>query len=326
MQYIIVTGAAGFIGSNLVRALNARGERDIIAVDHLGEDDRFKNLVDCDIADYLDRAEFIGRVADGEFDDNVKVIFHQGACSDTMESDADYMMQINYRYTISLLEHCQNCDIPFIYASSASVYGDGKVFVEDIANEKPLNVYAYSKFLADQFVRRVLPERTAPIVGLRYFNVYGPREQHKGRMASVVYHFSKQFRETGKIKLFEGCDGYAAGEQLRDFISVDDVVAINLYFYDHPRRSGIYNVGTGQASSFNQIAAATLNALTDSQKTAADWVRDGVIEYTPFPEKLIGKYQSYTQADLSQLRKAGYKDAFLTVDEGVRRYIDQAAF
>ena len=180
-MYIVVTGAAGFIGSNLVRALNARGETDIIAVDNLRDADKFRNLADCDIADYLDQDEFVARVAAGDFEDDITAVLHQGACSDTMESDGRFMLRNNYRYSVTLLDHCQDNDIPFLYASSASVYGAGTQFTEKRANEAPLNVYGYSKFLFDQYVRRMLPERTAQVAGFRYFNVYGPREPHKGR-------------------------------------------------------------------------------------------------------------------------------------------------
>ncbi|MCL2297252.1 MAG: ADP-glyceromanno-heptose 6-epimerase [Proteobacteria bacterium] len=325
-MYIVVTGAAGFIGANLVKALNARGENRIIAVDHLARADKFKNLVDCDIADYFDRDEFLDRLEQGDFDDDIRAILHQGACSDTMETDGGYMMRNNYRYSMTLLEHCQNNDVPLIYASSASVYGAGKTFVEERAHEAPLNVYGYSKFLFDQSVRRILPEQTAPIVGLRYFNVYGPREQHKGRMASVVWHFFNQYKQDGKIKLFDGSDGYAAGEQRRDFVSVEDVVKVNLYFLDHPQHSGIFNLGTGRAESFNAVALATLNALAERDGKAArslqEWVAAGAIEYVPFPSQLAGKYQSYTQADLKKLREAGYREEMFDVATGVARYME----
>jgi ADP-L-glycero-D-manno-heptose 6-epimerase len=327
--YIVVTGAAGFVGANLVKALNARGETRIIAVDHLARADKFKNLVDCDIADYFDRDEFLDHLEQGDFDDDIRAVLHQGACSDTMETDGCYMMRNNYRYSMALLEHCQNNDVPLIYASSASVYGAGKEFVEDRAHEAPLNVYGYSKFLFDQSVRRVLPEQTAPIVGLRYFNVYGPREQHKGRMASVVWHFFNQYKQDGKIKLFEGSDGYAAGEQQRDFVSVEDVVKVNLHFLDHPQHSGIFNLGSGRAESFNAVALATLNALAKREGNAArslkEWVAEGAIEYVPFPSQLVGKYQSYTQADLKKLRAAGYEEKMFDVATGVARYVETLA-
>jgi ADP-L-glycero-D-manno-heptose 6-epimerase len=325
--YIVITGAAGFIGSNLVHALNQRGEKDIIAVDNLAQADKFRNLVDCDIADYIDQDEFIARIEAGDFDDSVSAMLHQGACSDTMEADGRYMLRNNYRYSVTLLDHCQDNDIPFLYASSASVYGAGAVFVEAIAHEQPLNVYGYSKFLFDQYVRRVLPDRTAQIVGFRYFNVYGPREQHKGRMASVAFHFFHQYQKSGCVQLFQGSGDYAAGEQRRDFVLVDDVVAANLNFLDHPQRSGIFNLGTGTAQSFNEVAVAVINSCrkADGQPalTLTELVREKAIEYVAFPPQLIGKYQSFTQADLTQLRGAGYSAPMTAVGEGVSGYVER---
>src|ERR1019366_5299016 len=255
-MYYVVTGAAGFIGSNLVKALNERGESNIIAVDNLKKADKFKNLVDCEIADYLDKEDFLKKVQEGVFNGQVSAVLHQGACSDTMETDGRYMMENNYQYTLALLHYCQNRDVPFLYASSASVYGAGSVFKESRECEAPLNVYAYSKFLFDQIVRRRWEQRSAQIVGLRYFNVYGASGGHKGRMASVAYHFFNQYRAEGRVKLFEGCDGYANGGQLRDFVSIEDVVNVNMYFLDNPHKSGIFNLGTGQAQSFNDVAVA----------------------------------------------------------------------
>jgi ADP-L-glycero-D-manno-heptose 6-epimerase len=324
--YIVVTGAAGFIGSNLVRALNARGESDIIAVDNLRDADKFRNLADCDIAQYLDQDEFIARITAGEFEDDLAAVLHQGACSDTMETDGRFMLRNNYRYSVTLLDHCQDNDIPFLYASSASVYGAGREFSEQRANEAPLNVYGYSKFLFDQYVRRMLAERTAQVAGFRYFNVYGPREQHKGAMASVAFHLFHQYRSGARVKLFEGSDGYGAGEQRRDFVFVDDVVKVNLDFLDHPGRSGIFNVGTGNAETFNEVALATVNSCRASNGepplTLPELVQQGAIEYIPFPPKLVGKYQNFTQADLTALRAAGYQAPMMTVAQGVARYVE----
>ena len=255
-MYYIVTGAAGFIGSNLVKALNERGENNIIAVDNLKNAGKFRNLADCEIADYIDKDDFLRKLQEGFFDGLVSTIFHQGACSDTMETDGRYMMANNYQYTLELLNYCQNEEVPFLYASSASVYGSGSVFKESREFEAPLNVYAYSKFLFDQVLRRRWHKRNAQIVGLRYFNVYGTREQHKGRMASVAFHFFNQYRAEGKVKLFEGCDGYANGGQLRDFVSVEDAVKINMYFLDNPQKSGIFNLGTGQGYSVLDMVQA----------------------------------------------------------------------
>ncbi|MFZ5502989.1 MAG: ADP-glyceromanno-heptose 6-epimerase [Pseudomonadota bacterium] len=326
-MYYIVTGAAGFIGSNLVKALNARGEDNIIAVDNLKKADKFKNLVDCEIADYLDKEEFLQRLQEGFFDGLIRAVLHQGACSDTMESDGRYMMENNYQYSLELFNYCQEEEIPFIYASSASVYGNGTVFKEQREFESPLNVYAYSKFLFDQVVRRRWHKRNAQVVGLRYFNVYGLREQHKERMASVAYHFFNQYRATGKVKLFEGCDGYGNGEQLRDFVSVEDVAKVNLYFLDNPKKSGIFNLGTGQAQSFNDVAAATINALRQAEHqhalTLPELRQQGIIEYIPFPDALRGKYQSHTEADIGMLRDAGYAEPFLKVEQGVANYVGQ---
>ncbi|HEX3632897.1 MAG TPA: ADP-glyceromanno-heptose 6-epimerase [Casimicrobiaceae bacterium] len=324
-MYIVVTGAAGFIGSNLVKGLNARGESQIIAVDNLSQADKFRNLVDCEIAEYFDQDEFPARLVDGDFDDDIAAILHQGACSDTMQTDGRYMLANNYRYSMLLLRHCQNNDIPFIYASSAAVYGAGRDFREEAAAEAPLNVYGYSKLLFDQHVRRTLPERTTQIAGFRYFNVYGPREAHKGRMASVVWHFFNQYRDTGKVQLFEGSGGYAAGEQRRDFISVDDVVKVNLDFLDHPQRSGIFNVGTGSAASFNAVAAATINACRAADGAPSlsfdELHRTGAIEYVGFPPGLASRYQSFTQADPGRLRAAGYTAPMTGIEQGVASYV-----
>ncbi len=324
MTYI-VTGAAGFIGSNLVKALNERGITDIVAVDNLTKADKFRNLVDCEIAEYVDKNDFLEVVESGELGGDIDAILHQGACSDTMETDGRYMMENNYRYSLSLLEWCQEEAVPFIYASSASVYGGGTVFKEERECEAPLNVYGYSKFLFDQAVRPHLGIASAQIVGFRYFNVYGPRENHKGRMASVAYHFFNQYRANGKIKLFEGNDGYGNGEQRRDFISVEDVVKVNLHFLDHTDTSGIFNLGTGRSQTFNDVAVASLNAcraLDGKDALSLDEMKaQGLIEYIPFPDALKGKYQSFTQADPAKLREAGYTGDFLTVEQGVARYM-----
>jgi ADP-L-glycero-D-manno-heptose 6-epimerase len=319
--YIVVTGAAGFIGSSLIRALNARGETQIVAVDSLSRADTFRNLVDCDIADYFDKDEFLARLADGDFDDDLAAVLHQGACTDTMETDGRLMLANNYRYSVGLLQHCQDNDVPFLYASTAAVYGAGTVFREERACESPLNVYGYSKWLFDQYVRRLLPDRTAQIAGFRYFNVYGPREAYKGRMASVVWHFFQQYRATAKVQLFEGSGGYGAGEQRRDFVSVDDVVQVNLDFLDHSDRSGIFNLGSGNAATFNAVATETINACRVAEGAAPlpfeAIHRSGAIEYIAFPAALTGRYQSYTQADLGRLRAAGYAAPMRDVEQGV---------
>jgi len=330
-MYYIVTGAAGFIGANIVKALNDRGITEVIAVDNLTKADKFRNLVDCEIADYLDKHEFLDMVQHGQFDGAVEAIFHEGACSDTMETDGRYMMENNFRYTSTLLDFCLDHEVQFLYASSASVYGAGRVFKEARAHEGPLNVYGYSKFLFDQVVRQraASADFGSQVVGFRYFNVYGPREQHKGRMASVAFHHFNQYRAHGKVKLFEGCDGYANGAQSRDFVYIDDVVKVNMFFLDHPEKSGIFNLGSGRAQPFNDIAHATVNACRalDGQTplTLDEMVTQGIVEYIDFPEALKGKYQSFTEADISALRAAGYGDAFNSVAAGVTKYVRHLA-
>ncbi|TAN68401.1 MAG: ADP-glyceromanno-heptose 6-epimerase [Methylobacter sp.] len=308
---IVVTGGAGFIGSNLIRALNQRGERNILLVDHLANGRKMHNIADLDIADYMDKEEFIEKIGVAHFFDGVRAVFHQGACSATTEWDGRFVMRNNYDYSKRLLHWCVARNVAFMYASSASVYGDGKHgFRVERGCEYPINMYAYSKFQFDQYVRPLLAKTKSPIVGFRYFNVYGPREQHKGAMSSTAFHFNRQVIEQKKAKLFEGCDGMANGEQKRDFVHVDDVVDVNLWFLDHPEQRGIYNVGTGRAEPFNAVAQAVI-----------DWHKEGIIEYIPFPEHLKGGYQSYTQADISGLREAGYTKDFLTVKQGVARYL-----
>ncbi|NBT98736.1 MAG: ADP-glyceromanno-heptose 6-epimerase [Betaproteobacteria bacterium] len=292
---IIVTGAAGFIGSQVVKALNQRGERAILAVDNLTKGDKFRNLVMLDIADYMDKTELLGRLQQlGKID----AVFHQGACSDTTGSDGRYMMNNNYNYSIHLLDFCQQQRIPLIYASSAATYGNSSTFKEDPRYEAPLNVYGYSKWLFDQVVRRRLGATTAPIVGLRYFNVYGPGEAHKGRMASVSFHH---------------------------FIAVQDVAQINCWMYEHPQVSGIFNVGTGVAASFNQLAQSVINAhlVREGHKALSleSMQQQGLIQYLDFPEDLKGKYQSFTQADITRLREAGCDYRFMPVAEGVEAYV-----
>lgn len=307
---IIVTGAAGFIGSNIIKTLNAQGRTDIIAVDDLKEGTRFVNMADLEIQDYMDKAMFLDYIEVDGFDD-VDVIFHEGACSDTTEWDGKFMMENNYEYSKSLLHFCLRNKVPYVYASSAAVYGGGTIFKEQRSHEEPLNVYGYSKFLFDQYVRRHLDSAESQIVGLRYFNVYGPREQHKGSMSSVAFHHNNQIQEHKKVKLFKGCDGYANGEQRRDFVFVDDVVDVNLWFWQNPDKSGIFNCGTGRSQSFNDIA-----------KSVIAWHKFGEIEYIPFPEHLKGRYQSFTQADISLLREIGYSKEFKTVEQGVKAYLD----
>lgn len=324
-MYYVVTGAAGFIGANIVKSLNERGITNIIAVDNLSKADKFRNLVDCEIADYLDKHDFIERIQAGHFDGDIEAIFHEGACSDTMETDGRYMMENNYRYSLILLDWCLDQDVQFLYASSAATYGGSSVFKEERQYEAPLNVYGYSKFLFDQVVRQRLPEAGSQIVGFRYFNVYGPRENHKGRMASVAFHNFNQYRSEGKVKLFEGSHGYPNGGQQRDFVYVGDVAKVNLWFLDHPEKSGIFNLGSGRAQSFNDVAVATVNACRAAQGEAAlsldELVGRGLLEYIAFPEALKGKYQAFTQGDLTRLRAAGYTAPMASVEEGVAQYV-----
>jgi ADP-L-glycero-D-manno-heptose 6-epimerase len=319
MTYTIVTGAAGFIGSKLVEGLNKRGVTGIIAVDNLQHSDKFANLAGCEIADYVDQADFIADL--DRYEGAVDAVLHQGACSDTMESNGRYMMENNYEYSKRLLEWCQDEAIPLIYASSASVYGAGPEFREERRCEKPLNVYGYSKFLFDQFVRQRLPGSRAQIAGFRYFNVYGPNEQHKGRMASVAFHAYHQLLSSGKVKLFVGSGGYGNGEQKRDFVYVDDVVDVNLWFLEHPAVSGVFNCGTGRAQTFNELAAAVINAVQGTSRSVKEMADKGLIEYVPFPAGLMERYQSYTEADLGRLRAAGYQARFRSVEQGVAAYV-----
>ncbi|MFT0547946.1 ADP-glyceromanno-heptose 6-epimerase [Allopusillimonas ginsengisoli] len=323
---IIVTGGAGFIGSNLVRGLNQRGLTDILVVDDLTEGDKFINMVDGKIADYMHKDEFRQRVAKSQLGP-VEAVFHQGACSDTTERNGHYMMDNNYRVTLELFRYCQENKTPFIYASSAAVYGAGPVYAEDPLYESPLNVYGYSKFLFDQVLRSQLDRLRAPVVGLRYFNVYGAREQHKGRMASVAFHNMNQFQAEGHVRLFGGWDGYENGGQMRDFIYVDDVVDVNLHFLDHSEKSGVFNCGTGRAQPFNDVASSVVNALRQHHNLPSlslhELVDQQLIRYIPFPEDLKGRYQSHTQADLTQLRGAGYDKPFRDVQSGVKEYVQK---
>jgi len=332
MTRIVVTGAAGFIGSNLVQGLNARGITDIIAVDDLTQGDKFRNLADLKIADYVDADTFYDAFAEGHYG-QVEAVFHEGACSDTMETDGKYMMANNYTLSWQLFQACQKRGARLLYASSAATYGGSDTFREDPAFELPLNVYGYSKLLFDQRMRRecgvnferTRAGRTHQVVGFRYFNVYGPREQHKGRMASVAFHQFNQFRAEGRVKLFDEYGGYAAGAQMRDFVYVDDVVAVNLWFYDHPAQSGIFNLGSGRAQPFNDVASSVVNTLRaidgKTPLPLCDIASEGLLQYITFPDALRGKYQCFTQADLSALRATGCDHTFADVQTGVERYV-----
>ena len=313
------------IGSNLVRSLNERGVSNILAVDNLASSDKFLNLVDCNIADYFHKDDFRVALSAGSFDGEISAILHQGACSNTMETDGVYIMDNNYRYSCDLLSYCQQESVPLIYASSAAIYGSSDVFEESIEHEKPLNIYGYSKFLFDQLVRRRWQDNSAQVVGLRYFNVYGPREAHKGPMASVVYHMVRDYQKTGKVQLFEGSGGVASGEQTRDFVSVVDAVNLNLWFLENQDKSGIFNCGTGQARSFNDLAVATVNTCRAAEGLSPlslnQICQQGILEYIKFPEGLLEKYQNFTEADTRKLLEIGYGNPFLSLEEGVEKYV-----
>jgi len=320
---VVVTGAAGMIGANLLRGLNALGIDDIVAVDDLSDGAKYANLAAASISDYFDRRDFYARFERAELG-RIDAVFHEGACSDTMEHDGRLMLDLNYRASKTLLDACQAKNVRLLYASSAAVYGGAETFREEPAFERPLNVYGYSKLLFDNVVRRRLPTARSQVAGFRYFNVYGPHEQHKGRMASVAFHHFEQLKSIGRVKLFGPYGGYGAGEQARDFVFVDDVVAVNLWFLEHPQASGIFNVGSGRAQPFNDVAAAVVNAARARRGEPALSLREivaaGLIEYIDFPAALVGKYQCFTQADLGCLRAAGCDYAFADVAAGVDRY------
>ena len=298
-------------------------------MDDLTDSKKYRNLADCEISDYFDKSEFI-QVLKSKSLGKIAAIFHEGACSDTMESDGLYMMKNNYRYTLDLLDICTEQAIPLIYASSAATYGGSTQFIERREYEKPLNVYGYSKFLFDQIVRQRIAAKSlkAQVVGLKYFNVYGPRESHKGRMASVAFHHFHQYQDNGFVKLFGSYDGYAAGEQKRDFVYIDDVVNVNLFFYENPQINGIFNLGTGRAQAFNDVARSVINRLDEirspqqfQEQALPILLEKKKLHYIDFPDDLKGKYQSFTQANLDQLRSVGYANSFNSVEEGVRKYI-----
>jgi len=321
----IVTGAAGFIGSNLIKALNARGEKKIIAVDDLRDGDKFRNLADFEIDDYIDKKDLLKAFTDGWWG-NIRAVFHEGACTDTMENNGTYMMEENYQFTNDLCTIADAQKVAFIYASSAAVYGHSAAFEEKRINEHPLNVFAYSKFLCDQYKRGHIESKThsAQLVGLRYFNVYGPQESHKKNTSSMVFQLLRQYQSQGYVNLFGAFESYAAGEQRRDFVSVDDVVKVNLFFLDHPELSGIFNVGTGKSYSYNDVARESVNALRTtaglSTLSVAEMVEQELIRYIPFPQNLRGKYQSFTQANIEQLRTVGYTDTYTDIKQGIPSY------
>ena len=307
----ILTGGAGFVGSNLLKRLNAEGVTDVLVVDNLKNADKYRNLVGAEFADYVGKADFLDLLEDGAFEPgDVEAIYHQGACTDTLEYDGEYMMRNNYDYSKAILHFAIDGRIPLVYASSAAVYGHATSSVESPENEWPLNVYGYSKLQFDRYLRRLMPSIESTVVGLRYFNVYGNGEAHKGRMASMVYHFAQQVRETGVAKLFGEYSGFAPGESTRDFVSVKDLVELNLFFGRQKGVKAIVNAGSGVCSTWNELANAVI-----------DTVGAGRIEYIPFPEGMKGKYQLGTQADLTQLRSLGYEREFVSLKDGVYDYL-----
>ncbi|MGF1721726.1 ADP-glyceromanno-heptose 6-epimerase [Vibrio kyushuensis] len=307
---IIVTGGAGMIGSNIVKTLNEQGVSDILVVDNLKIGKKFQNLVDLDITDYMDRDDFLVQIMSGENFGPIEAIFHEGACSATTEWDGKYMMLNNYEYSKELLHYCLEREIPFLYASSAATYGETDTFIEEKQYEGALNVYGYSKQQFDNYVRRLWQdaeahgEKLSQITGFRYFNVYGPREQHKGSMASVAFHLNNQMNAGENPKLFAGSQTFK-----RDFVYVGDVASVNLEFLQNGQ-SGIFNLGTGNAESFEEVAKAVI-----------EFHGKGEVETIPFPEHLKGAYQEFTQADLTKLRAAGCQHQFKTVSEGVTEYM-----
>ncbi len=307
---IIVTGGAGMIGSNIVKTLNDKGINDILVVDNLKNGKKFQNLVDLDVADYMDRDDFLVQIMSGEEFGPIDAIFHEGACSATTEWDGKYMMLNNYEYSKELLHYCLEREIPFLYASSAATYGETDTFIEEPQYEGALNVYGYSKQQFDNYVRRIFKdaeehgETLSQVTGFRYFNVYGPREQHKGSMASVAFHLNNQMNAGENPKLFAGSEGFK-----RDFVYVGDVASVNLWFLENSV-SGIFNLGTGNAESFEEVAKAVIKHHGQ-----------GEVETIPFPEHLKGAYQEYTQADLTKLRAAGCNHEFKSVAEGVAEYM-----
>jgi len=311
---IVVTGGAGFIGSAVVWKLNKMGIDKIIIVDELGTDDKWKNLNGLRYADFFHKDDFIGLVLQRAVPFKISAIIHLGACSSTTEKDADYLMDNNFHYSQELALYSLENEIRFIYASSAATYGDGSEGYNDDETQleklRPLNMYGYSKHLFDLWVKR--NGLLNKVVGLKYFNVYGPNEYHKGDMRSVVHKAFEQIRDTGKVKLFKSYrSDYKDGEQKRDFIYVKDAVDITLFFLEHKDKNGIYNVGTGKAQTWIELVTALFNALEKPVN----------IEFIDMPDEIRDKYQYFTQANLEKLRAAGYDKPIMNVQQGVDDYV-----
>lgn len=308
---IVVTGGAGFIGSNLIKALNHRGITDIIVVDNLTNGMKFKNIVNCDVLDYFDKHQFLQKITRNEFKaDSIQAIFHQGACTSTLELNGQYLMENNFEYSKQLLHYCMRQTIPFIYASSAAIYGTSAICQENPTYETPINVYAYSKLMFDRYVQRYLNSAPSQIVGLRYFNVFGPNETHKGTMKSVIQHFYDELIEKKKITIFDQIPNYKSGEQRRDFVYVADVIAVILWFLDNSSQRGIFNLGRGESVTFNDIA----NLLIEKSGY-------GVVDYKPIDAALLKFYQANTKADLSKLQRAGYLQPFTPIEAALDDYM-----
>jgi len=307
---IVVTGGAGFIGSNIVRHLNMEGETDILVVDDLSDGRKCLNLSDLTISDYMHKDEFLNLLQNKKLRE-ISAVFHQGACSDTTNWDGNEMMDMNYLYSKVLLHYCLSEQIPFIYASSAAVYGLGTEFREDERLEAPKSVYAYSKSLFDHYVRLNSKHANSKVVGLRYFNVYGPGEEHKASMSSIVLQLYKQVMGSDCMQLFKGCHGFKDGMQSRDFVHVDDVCKVNLWFLKNESPNGVFNLGTGQANSFLNVA-----------KVVGRYLDNDNIKFISFPKSLGAHYQSYTCADITKLRQVGYKEPFILIKEGIESYLD----
>ena len=306
---IVLTGGAGFIGSNILARLNSLGREDVLVVDNMTKADKYRNLVGRKFSDYVAKSDFLPMLAAGKFG-KIDAILHQGACTDTMEYDGDYMLRNNFDYSKALLHYAVDHKIPMVYASSAAVYGHTELALENDGAEAPLNIYGYSKLLFDQYFRSLAHTISSTVVGLRYFNVYGNGEAHKGRMSSMVYQFYNQVKETGVAKLFGGFGPYPPGGQKRDFVYVEDLVDMNMYFLEGPSRQTVVNAGSGRTSTWNDLANAVIKE-----------VGSGRIEYIDFPEGLKDKYQFNTWADHTHLRSLGYNKPFKTLDEGVHAYL-----